>query len=109
MTPDRYNFIRKNMNQDATLDLSKVKAKIYLVLAEKDKNVDSAETKDVYTKQIKKENLETKTIKNVSHQMINPAIANSELLINIVGLMVPKYFLVDDAYLDYCEQVVSKQ
>lgn len=35
MTPDRYNYIRKNMNQDATLDLSKVKAKIYLVLAEK--------------------------------------------------------------------------
>lgn len=41
--------------------------------------------------------------------MINPPIANSELLINIVGLMVPKYVLVDDAYLDYCEQVVSKQ
>ncbi|EAA0034228.1 alpha/beta hydrolase [Listeria monocytogenes] len=109
MTPDRYNFIRKNMNQDATLDLSKVKTKIYLVLAEKDKNVDSAETKDVYTQLIKKENLETQTIPNVSHQMINPAIANSELLIHIVGLMVPKYFLVDDAYLDYCVQVVSKQ
>lgn len=42
------------MNQDATLDLSKIKAKIYLVLAEKDKNVDSAETKEVYTQQIKK-------------------------------------------------------
>lgn len=41
--------------------------------------------------------------------MINPAIANSDLLTNIVGLMVPKYFLVDNAYLDYCEQVVSKQ
>lgn len=109
MIPDRYNFIRKNMNQDATLDLSKVKAKIYLVLAEKDKNVDSAETKNVYTQQIKKENLETQTIPNVSHQMINPAIANSDLLINIVGLMVPKYFLVDDAYLDYCEKVVSLQ
>ncbi|MBF2482457.1 alpha/beta hydrolase, partial [Listeria seeligeri] len=46
---------------------------------------------------------------NVKHQIINPVIANSELLINVVGLMVPKYFLVDGAYLDYCEKVVSEQ
>ncbi|MBC1744247.1 alpha/beta hydrolase [Listeria welshimeri] len=109
MSPDRYNFVRKNMNQDATEDLSKIQSKVYLILAEKDKNVDSAETKKVYSQEINTENLETRIIPNVEHQMINPAIANSDPLINVVGLMVPKYFLVDDAYLDYCEQVVSKQ
>lgn len=34
--------------------------------------------------------------------MINFVIVNLELFINIVGLMVLKYFLVDDVYLDYC-------
>ncbi|MCD2253122.1 alpha/beta hydrolase family protein [Listeria marthii] len=109
MSSERYDFIRKNMTADATEDLAKVQAKLYLVLAEKDENVDSAETKDVYTQVVKQSSLEVQMISNVKHQMINPVIANSELLINVVGLMVPKYFLVDDAYLDYCEKVVSEQ
>ncbi|MDT0090414.1 alpha/beta hydrolase [Listeria marthii] len=109
MSSERYDFIRKNMTADATEDLAKVQAKLYLVLAEKDENVDSAETKDVYTQVVKQASLEVQMISNVKHQMINPVIANSELLINVVGLMVPKYFLVDDAYLDYCEKVVSEQ
>ncbi|MBF2627076.1 alpha/beta hydrolase family protein [Listeria marthii] len=109
MSSERYDFIRKNMTADATEDLAKVQAKLYLVLAEKDENVDSAETKDVYTQVVKQTSLEVQMISNVKHQMINPVIANSELLINVVGLMVPKYFLVDDAYLDYCEKVVSEQ
>ncbi|MDT0013460.1 alpha/beta hydrolase family protein [Listeria cossartiae] len=109
MSSERYDFVRKNMTADATEDLTKVQAKLYLVLAEKDENVDSAETKDVYTQVVKQASLEVQMISNVKHQMINPVIANSELLINVVGLMVPKYFLVDDAYLDYCEKVVSEQ
>ncbi|MDT0016392.1 alpha/beta hydrolase [Listeria swaminathanii] len=109
MSSERYDFIRKNMTADATEDLTKVQAKLYLILAEKDENVDSAETKDVYTHVVKQASLEVQMISNVKHQMINPVIANSELLINVVGLMVPKYFLVDDAYLDYCEKVVSEQ
>ncbi|MBF2477137.1 alpha/beta hydrolase family protein [Listeria marthii] len=109
MSSERYDFVRKNMTADATEDLAKVQAKLYLVLAEKDENVDSAETKDVYTQVVKQTSLEVQMISNVKHQMINPVIANSELLINVVGLMVPKYFLVDDAYLDYCEKVVSEQ
>ncbi|MBF2501877.1 alpha/beta hydrolase family protein [Listeria marthii] len=109
MSSERYDFARKNMTADATEDLAKIQAKLYLVLAEKDENVDSAETKDVYTQVVKQASLEVQMISNVKHQMINPVIANSELLINVVGLMVPKYFLVDDAYLDYCEKVVSEQ
>ncbi|WP_187986207.1 alpha/beta hydrolase family protein [Listeria marthii] len=109
MSSERYDFVRKNMTADATEDLAKVQAKLYLVLAEKDENVDSSETKDVYTQVVKQASLEVQMISNVKHQMINPVIANSELLINVVGLMVPKYFLVDDAYLDYCEKVVSEQ
>ncbi|MBF2488997.1 alpha/beta hydrolase family protein [Listeria marthii] len=109
MSSERYDFVRKNMTADATEDLAKVQAKLYLVLAEKDENVDSAETKDVYTQVVKQASLEVQMISNVKHQMINPVIANSELLINVVGLMVPKYFLVDDAYLDYCEKIVSEQ
>lgn len=109
LSPDRYAFIRKNMDQDAKKDISEIQAKIYLVLAENDKNVDTLETKEIYSQEINPDNLEVETIPNVHHQMINPTIADSDLLVNLVGLMLPKYFLVDNNYLDYCEQVISKQ
>lgn len=109
MSPDRYLFIRKNMHQDITSDLSKIEEKVYLVLAENDKNIDSSETEKVYTSEINKKYLEVKTIPNVEHQMIDPQIAHSDILINIVGLILPKYLLIDDRYLDYCEQIVSNQ
>jgi alpha/beta superfamily hydrolase len=109
MSPDRYIFIHKNINQDITNDLSKIQEKVYLVLAENDKNIDSSETEKIYTGEINKKHLEVKTIPKVEHQMINPQIAGSDFLINIVGLIFPKYLLIDDNYLDYCEQIVSNQ
>ena len=109
MSPDRYSFIHKNIKQDITNDLSKIQEKVYLVLAENDKNIDSSETEKIYTAEINKKHLEVKTIPKVEHQMINPQIAGSDFLINIVGLIFPKYLLIDDNYLDYCEQIVSNQ
>ncbi|WP_260144177.1 YbjQ family protein [Leuconostoc citreum] len=82
--------------------------KIGLVLAAKDKNVDSVETKNVYSKVIDAKQLRIKTIPNVEHRMINPDIANSDFLINLVGVILPKYYLIDKNYLDYCETFVSQ-
>ena len=108
ISADRYRFVRKLLNEDATADLSQVHGKIGLVLAAKDKNVDSVETKNVYSKVIDAKQLRIKTIPNVEHRMINPDIANSDFLINLVGVILPKYYLIDKNYLDYCETFVSQ-
>lgn len=109
MTPDRYTFVRNNLKQDATDDLSKVQDNIYLILAENDKNVDSLETEKIYRSKISKEDLEVKIIPNVGHQMLNKKIEDSDFLTNLAGLFLPKYLLINNDYLDYCEQIVARQ
>lgn len=109
VSEDRYQFIKRNMNEDSTNEIKAIKQPIALILAEKDKNVDSTETRKIYEKEIQSHLLTVEMIKNVNHQMINPLIANSDMLINITGLMLPKYLLIDKAYLDFCEDYVSKQ
>ncbi|OEG15682.1 hydrolase [Enterococcus quebecensis] len=109
MTSDRYLFVRNNLNQDATDELSKVHGKTYLILAENDKNVNSLETEKIYRSKMSKKDLEVKIIPNASHQMLNRKIENSDFLINLSGLIFPKYSLINKNYLDYCEQIVSGQ
>jgi alpha-beta hydrolase superfamily lysophospholipase len=109
MTADRYRFIRNNLKQDVTCELPEIHGKVYLVLAENDRNVNSCETEKVYRSKIPEKYLEVKTIPKVKHQMLNTRIENSETLINLTGLMFPKYFLIDSNYLDYCEQIVANQ
>ena len=50
MTKDRFEFIQKNMKADATSDIKRIQTPTYLVLAQNDRNVDSAETKRIYEK-----------------------------------------------------------
>lgn len=109
MAENRYQFVKRNMEVDITEDLKETSQPIALILAENDKNVDSKETIQVYEDNVKAKLLDTKIINKVDHQMINPAIAQSNLLINIVGLMVPKYLLIDKEYLDFCEKYVANQ
>jgi alpha-beta hydrolase superfamily lysophospholipase len=109
MSSDRYLFIRKNMDADVTNELDRIKTKIFLILAENDKNVNSSETKKIYLEKISNKYLKVKTIPNTEHQMINPQIADSNFLINIIGLIAPKFFLISEDYLGYCEGIVSNQ
>ena len=109
LSSDRYLFIRRNLDADATADLANIKRPLYLVLAEKDKNVDSLETKAVYTDVVKKSVLQVKTIANTEHMMLNPKIAHHQFLVTLTAVMMPKYFLVDQDYLDYCQEVAEAQ
>lgn len=106
-SPDRYEFIKKNMHEDSTKYLKHIKSKVFLVLANEDINVDSKETEGIYREQMISKYLEIKKIPNVAHQMINPKIANSEVLTTFVAVMMPKYYLVDNIYLDYCEKIIQ--
>lgn len=107
LSADRYLFIKRNMESDATSELLKIKNPIYLVLAEHDKNVDSQETKKIYQTSVNNKKLQIKTIPDTEHMMINPYIGNSKVLTTLAAIFLPKYCLIDKDYLNYCEYIVS--
>ena len=109
LSEDRYGFIQRNINSDASKDLEGVRSKIYLVLAEKDQNVDSDETKRIYSQKLASGYLQVKVIKNAEHMMLNPKIAHSSFLVQTIGLFLPKYFLINEDYLNYCENSLKEQ
>lgn len=106
--PKRYEFIRKNMHEDAAKYLKTIKSDLYLILADEDINVDSNETEKVYSKEIEPQYLQIKRIPKVGHQMINTKIADSALLTDLTAIFVPKYFLIDKNYLNYCEDTIKE-
>ncbi|MEK4746290.1 alpha/beta hydrolase [Niallia sp. FSL W8-0177] len=108
MSKERYTFVQKNISSDATEDLKNINSLIFLILAEKDENVDSEETEKIYRGLLSEKQLNVKTIPKVGHSMINPALANSELLINLSAIIAPKDTLISTEYLDYCESIVHR-
>ena len=106
--PKRYEFIRKNMHEDATKYLKTIQSDLYLILADEDINIDSNETEKIYSKEMDPQYLKIKRIPKVGHQMINPKIASSVVLTDLTAIMAPKYFLINNSYLDYCEDVAKR-
>ncbi|MFP7495263.1 alpha/beta fold hydrolase [Terribacillus saccharophilus] len=103
---DRYTFVQKNIAADATEDIKKIKSPVYVILAENDANVNSAETEKVYRQLLPEWQLAVKTIDNVGHSMLNPSLHDSDMLIYISALLAPKHTLISQDYLDYCEDVI---
>ncbi|MBA3925917.1 alpha/beta hydrolase family protein [Listeria rustica] len=108
MTKDRWQFVQKNYLSDATADLKKITTPVLLLLAEKDRNVDIQDTKQVYTQTIPKKLLTTVTIKNTQHAMLNPQIANSKWLTTLTAIMAPKDQLLDKDYLNICQKSLNQ-
>ncbi|WP_061406910.1 alpha/beta hydrolase family protein [Bacillus pumilus] len=108
MTKDRYEFIQKNMKADATSHIKRIQSPIYLVLAQNDRNVDSAETKRIYEKEVAPKWLHIQTIRGVEHSMLNPLIHHSNALITLAAIAAPKDFLLSQAYLDHCEHILEQ-
>ncbi|WP_046173506.1 alpha/beta hydrolase family protein [Domibacillus indicus] len=105
MSEERYLFVQKNISSDAAEDLKNIKSPIFLILAEKDENVDSEETEKVYKQLLPEKQLKIKTISGVGHSMLNPSLYNSELLIYLSAIIAPKDTLISTEYLDYCEKI----
>ncbi|HCM90229.1 MULTISPECIES: alpha/beta hydrolase [Vagococcus] len=109
MTEDRYQFVKRSMTLDATNDLKKMNSNVHLILGEKDKNVNSKDTEKAYRKNVNPDNLTVKMIKNAEHRMVNPSIANSEFLMTITAVFLPKYYLVSEEFLNYSEKLVRNE
>lgn len=108
MTKDRFEFIQKNMKADATSDIKCIQSPTYLVLAQNDRNVDSAETKRIYEKEVAPKWLHVQTIRGVEHSMLNPLIHHSNTLVTLAAIAAPKDFLLSQAYLDHCENILEQ-
>lgn len=108
LSKDRYTFVQKNITADATKDIEKIKSPVYLVLAEKDENVDSINTEETYRELLPNSQLSVKTISGVKHSMLNPHLHDLNLLIYLSAIIAPKDLLISKEYLDYCETIISE-
>ncbi|WP_448565247.1 alpha/beta hydrolase family protein [Thalassotalea ganghwensis] len=81
---DRFNFVRLNMNEDATEAYEKVKVPMVVLLGDKDTNIDVVQTLSVL-QQVEEENqaglLNYRLFTNANHQLLN-----ADEYINLTGL-----------------------
>ncbi|WP_206911664.1 hypothetical protein IGL98_002860 [Enterococcus sp. DIV0840] len=109
LSKDRWNFVKKNLNSDVQSDLENIDIPIDLILADHDQNVDTSETKKIYSKKISKELLTVFTIQNAAHSMMYSDVSQSEFLTAVAYLLAPKDFLVNKDFLKQCYLSVGGQ
>lgn len=111
MSRERWGFVQRNFRADATADLTRAADRriAWLLLAgEHDRNVDVAETAEVY-RGIFGDDL-TVTWVDAVHSMARPLVDDSELVGVAVGVFWPRALLADgviDAYRGFLTHVAS--
>lgn len=96
-TKERWAFVKKNVNADATDDLKNFHSPVLLVIGGADKNVDVEDTKRVYQQQIDEKLLSITYLPNADHSMVKKDIAASEFKLTLTGILAPKQ-LFDEGY-----------
>ncbi len=97
LSGDRWNFILKNYKSDSTEDIKHFYSPVKLILGGKDVNVDSANTKEVFEREVPKELLSVTLIPTTDHFMLRTPLVNSKFLTFITALFAPKK-LADKSY-----------
>ncbi|MBU3127935.1 alpha/beta hydrolase family protein [Clostridium tagluense] len=99
ISKDRWNFIIKNYQSDATEDLKHFNSPVHLVLGGQDINVDVTNTELIYRQNVQSNLLSVSFLPNANHSMLKKNIATSKLLTNLTAIFFPRY-LFDDKYLN---------
>jgi dipeptidyl aminopeptidase/acylaminoacyl peptidase len=108
MSKERWNFVVKNFNADATVDLANFKAPVLLMLGQDDVNVDIKETEQVYRAKISPESLlHVKVFPNTEHSMLPTSIAGSEWKTTLTFLFAPRS-ITADGYMEEITQFLGK-
>jgi dienelactone hydrolase len=97
LSEDRWNFIIKNYKSDSTEDIRHFYSPVKLILGGKDINVDSANTKEIFEREVPKELLSVTLIPTTDHFMLRAPLVNSKSLTFITALFAPKK-LTDKTY-----------
>ncbi|WP_340003597.1 CocE/NonD family hydrolase [Paenibacillus sp. FSL K6-0276] len=105
---ERWGFIAKNYQSDATEELSYFNAPVHLVLGGQDINVDIEETERIYREKIPASLLSVSYFPDADHSMLSKKNAASPLRTFLTAVLFPRQ-LVDNQYLNDLTQFIKKQ
>lgn len=109
MSRERWSFVSKNFNSDATESLRNFKSPVLLLLGEDDVNVDIQDTERTYRKEIQPSYLlHVKTFQHTEHSMLPTSIAGSEWKMGLRFLFAPRS-ITTDGYMDEIEDFLTKR
>ncbi|WP_018756577.1 alpha/beta hydrolase family protein [Paenibacillus terrigena] len=95
LSRDRWGFVQKNYQSDATNDLKYNQRPLLLILGGQDQNVDVNNTREVYMQVIDPKWLSIRYYPNTGHSMIKESIASSTVLTNLTAVFFPRQLMVD--------------
>ncbi|PGB01955.1 alpha/beta hydrolase family protein [Bacillus toyonensis] len=107
MSKERWNFVSKNFLSDVTDDLPLFRSPVLLLLGEKDINVDSKETEQVYCRIIPPELLTVTVFPDTEHRMMSTKTAYSDFRALIISIFKPRQITVP-GYLNEIERFLKK-
>ena len=102
MSKERWAFVGKNFLSDVTDDLRLFRSPVLLLLGDKDINVDSKETEQVYRRIVPPELLTVTVFPDTEHRMMNTKTADSEFRALMISLFAPRQITVPE-YLNEME------
>lgn len=108
ISKERWGFIAKNYQSDATEDLSYFNAPVHLVLGGQDINVDIEETERIYREKIPASLLSVSYFPKADHSMLSKKNAASPLRTYLTAVFFPRQ-LVEDQYLNDLNRFVKTQ
>jgi alpha-beta hydrolase superfamily lysophospholipase len=108
MSRERWSFVSKNFNSDATESLQNFKTPVLLLLGENDVNVDIQDTERTYRKEVHPGYLlHVKTFQHTEHSMLPTSIAGSEWKMGLRFLFAPRS-ITTEGYMDEIETFLTK-
>ncbi|UNK16020.1 alpha/beta hydrolase [Paenibacillus sp. N3/727] len=107
MSKERWDFVGKNFLSDATDDLRLFRSPVLLLLGDKDINVDSKETEQVYRRIVPPELLTVTVFPDTEHRMMSTKTADSEFRALMISIFAPRQITVPE-YLDEMEKFLKK-
>ncbi|MGQ8872260.1 alpha/beta hydrolase family protein [Paenibacillus sp. TSA_86.1] len=109
MSRERWSFVSKNFNSDATESLRNFKTPVLLLLGEDDVNVDIQDTERTYRKEIHPSYLlHVKTFQHTEHSMLPTSIAGSDWKKGLRFLFAPRS-ITTEGYMDEIEAFLTKK
>ncbi len=107
MSKERWKFVSKNFLSDVTDDLRLFRSPVLLLLGDKDINVDSKETEQVYRRIVPPELLTVIVFPDTEHRMMSTKTADSDFRALMISIFKPRQITVPE-YLDEMEQFLKK-
>ncbi|MNW27919.1 Alpha/beta hydrolase family protein [compost metagenome] len=104
MSPERWDFVRRSFASDATQDLHNFKSPVLLLLGERDMNVDTKETEQVYRDVVNPTSLlMVRIFADTEHSMLRTSTADSPFRALLISLFAPRSITVE-GYTDEIER-----